>query len=84
MYSKNTNEKYSATWLCLSPKSYDTGEAYSFNDIWKWNLFFHSNSNIKGVVHLEVFLSKCNHYYQDGYFDEQKYKQIKTYIALKK
>ena len=44
--------------------------------------FFHSNSNIKGV-HSEVFLSKCNHYYQDGYFDEQKYKQIKTYTTLK-
>ena len=41
--------------------------------------FFHSNSNIKGV-YSEVFLSKCNHYYQDGYFDEQKYKQINKNI----
>ena len=46
--------------------------------------FFHSNSNIKGV-HSEVFLSKCNHYYQNGYFDEQKYKQInKNIYYLKK
>ena len=32
---KNMTEKHSTTWLSLLPKTYDTGEAYSFDDIIK-------------------------------------------------
>lgn len=37
--SKTMTEKYSTTWLSLLPKAYDTGEAYSFDDSIKLNVF---------------------------------------------